>query len=95
MNLPSDHETVYTLEIVAQLSGVSTATISHYKEQGFIRPLPTASDEQSCFDDEALRTLRRIEHLRSTFGMNDDGLKLILSLMNEVDRLRAELRARR
>lgn len=79
-------QTTYSIDIVAELTGISSQTIVRYQEQGFIH----AKD----LDDEAVHTLRRIEHLRSTCETNDSGLKLILGLMDEVDRLRAALRAR-
>jgi MerR family transcriptional regulator/heat shock protein HspR len=45
------------------------------------------------FDDEALRALRRIEHLRETCGVNETGLRLMMKLMDELDRLRASNRS--
>jgi hypothetical protein len=39
--------------------------------------------------------LRRIHHLQGDLGFNESGLRLILNLMDEVERLRTELRARR
>jgi MerR family transcriptional regulator/heat shock protein HspR len=90
-----DEEALYSLDIVAQLTGVSTASIIHYQQQGFIRTFSAASETTSGFDDQALRTLRRIEHLRSTCGVNEAGLKLILDLIDEVERLQSALRARR
>lgn len=76
----------YTLEVLAEMTGVSSQTIVQYQEHGLIRPE---------FDDETLRALRRIEHLRETCEMNLAGLKLLTSLLNEVELLREELRARR
>lgn len=105
MNMPSENDSpglplfepdtdaTYTLDVIASLTGVTSQTILHYQEQGLISP--TAGREApGQFDDEALRTLRRIEHLRSTCEVNESGLKLILDLMNEIERLRAELRSR-
>jgi MerR family transcriptional regulator/heat shock protein HspR len=80
-----DEETVYTLEVIARISGVDAETILHYQEQGFIRPLP---DTGNRFDDEALRKLRRIEHLRATCGVNETGLRFMLDLLDEVERLK-------
>jgi MerR family transcriptional regulator/heat shock protein HspR len=80
-----DDETVYTLDVIARISGVDAATILHYQEQGFIHPLPESGNR---FDDEALRTLRRIEHLRETCGVNETGLRLMLDLLDEVERLK-------
>ena len=74
----------YTLAVFARISGVDEETILHYQQRGFIRPLPGST---ARFDDEALRTLRRIEHLRETCGVNDAGLRLILDLLEEIERL--------
>ena len=95
--LPSDtpffepeENATYQLDIVESLTGISTQTILHYQEIGLVR----ASSVPGEFDEEALRTLRRIEHLRDTCEVNSSGLKLILGLMDEVERLRAELHRR-
>jgi DNA-binding transcriptional MerR regulator len=73
----------YTLEIIAEITGVSTQTLVQYQEHGIIRPE---------LDDETIRALRRIEHLRETCEMNLAGLKLLTSLLTEVEQLREELR---
>lgn len=84
-----DTDATYTLDVIASLTGVTSQTVLHYQEQGLIAPVA------GQFDAEALRTLRRIEHLRATCAVNESGLKLILELMDEIERLRAELRSRR
>jgi DNA-binding transcriptional MerR regulator len=76
----------YTLQVLAEITGVTTQTIVQYQEHGLIRPE---------FDDDTIRALRRIEHLRETCEMNLAGLKLLTGLLNEVEQLREELRARR
>ncbi len=101
MNTPSEDPTspliepdldaTYTLEVVAEMTGVSTQTIVHYQEQGLL----PASSKQALVDEEVLRTLRRIEHLRTSYEMNLAGLKLMLELMDEVERLQRGVRARR
>lgn len=90
MNLPiyePDEQATYSLEIVERITGISSQTIIRYQEAGLIRP--------EVYDDETVRTLRRIEHLQSACGVNEAGLRLIMELMNEVDRLRNDLQARR
>ena len=77
----------YSLEIIARMSGMSAETIVHYQEQGLI-PTAPADSEEDAYNDETLRTLRRIDHLRSTLEINEAGLRLILGLMEELDRLR-------
>ncbi len=88
-------DATYTLEVIASLTGVTSQTVLHYQEQGLISQVTSREPDAGQFDAEALRTLRRIEHLRSTCAVNESGIKLILDLMDEVERLRAELRTRR
>ena len=90
----SESDAAYTLDVVAIVSGVSSQTILHYHEQGLIRPVTEDESGGGRFDDETVHRLRRIEHLRSTYGMELSALKLTLSLMDEVERLQGNLRAR-
>ncbi|WP_395731798.1 chaperone modulator CbpM [Prosthecobacter sp.] len=76
----------YSLEILAETTGVSTQMIVQYQEHGIIHP---------DFDDETIRTLRRIEALREACEMNLNGIKLLTQLLDEVEQLRQELRIRR
>ncbi len=73
----------YTLEVLAEITGIETTTLIQYQEHGIIRP---------AFDDETVRRLRRAEHLRESCEMNFDGLKLLTHLLEEVEQLREELR---
>ncbi len=77
----------YTLEVLAEITGVSPQTILHYQEQGIF------SRSGPHFDDEAVRILRRIEHLRESCDLNLNGLKLLAHLLDEVEKLRDDLRA--
>jgi len=51
-------------------------------------------DEEGAyyFDDDAIRVLRRIQRLRVGCGLNLPGIKIALGLLNEVERLQAEVR---
>lgn len=93
--LESVADVTFTLEILTELSGISSQTILFYREQGLIATVKTGDSIAPQFDEESLRTLRRIEHLRATFEMNIAGLKLLMHLMEEVESLRAELRSGR
>lgn len=76
----------YSLEVLAEMTGISRQSIVQYEEHGLIHPQ---------FDDDTVRSLRRIEHLRESYGMNLGGVKLITALLEELEQLRADLRARR
>jgi DNA-binding transcriptional MerR regulator len=82
MNDPPS-QTVYTLDILAEITGVSTQTILEYQEHGLIRPE---------LDEDSLRILRRIEHLRESCQVNLAGLKVLTSLLEKVEQLNEELR---
>lgn len=75
----------YTLEVLAQMTGLSTQVLVSYQEHGIIQPQ---------YDDDTVRRLRRIEHLRESCEMNLEGLRLMARLLDEVERLREELRRR-
>ena len=76
----------YTLEIISEMTGISSETLYEYEEQGLIN--------SGQLDDETILITRRIEQLRLTCEVNLEGVKLILGLMDEVERLRSALRAR-
>ena len=73
----------YTLELLAEITGIETTTLIQYQEHGIIGPE---------FDDETVRCLRRAEHLRQTCEMNLEGVRLLTRLLGEVEQLREELR---
>ena len=87
-----DADLAYTLEVIAGLAGVESTTVVRYHERGFLRPVPSGGGGDLRFDVEALRRLRRMEHLRATCGVNEAGLRLILDLLEEVEQLRRECR---
>ncbi len=89
---PEDGTTTYTIEILSELTGVSAQTIVQYQEHGLIR---AAGKGETHFNDETLRLLRRVEHLRELCEPNLAGLKMLTMLLDEVEALRGELRARR
>lgn len=91
----AETDTRYSVEVIAEMTGMDTQTIIRYREKGFIRSAAEQKEDASIFDAESLRQLRRIEHLRSTCAVNDTGLKLILDLMHEVECLRQERLDRR
>lgn len=83
-------DAVYSLEVIAELAGVSTQTVLHYREIGVISPATAALE----FDAEGLRQLRRIEHLRHAHKLSDSGLRFVSNLLREVEQLRQQLRQR-
>jgi MerR HTH family regulatory protein len=90
-----DRDSVYTIQVICEIAGVPRRTIISYQEHGLIAPVATAGAGAQRFNDEALRALRRIEHLRIRYEMNLRTLKFTLGLLDELERLQNDVRARR
>jgi MerR family transcriptional regulator, heat shock protein HspR len=88
----SAQQSVHSIEVAARLAQVPRRLILLYYKHGLVAPIGNPAGVDWYFDDEAIRVVRRIEYLRSTCGLNLAGIKLVMSLTEEVERLRNELR---
>lgn len=83
---------LYSLDAAAHLAGVSRRSILIYCRAGLVRPIIQPPHGVMEFTEEAIHTLRQIEHLRSVHDIDLAMLKTMFDLLDEVERLRAELR---
>src|SRR5690349_6665859 len=88
-------DAVYTLETAAHLAQVTRRAVLVYYKHGLISPAMDPQEAGYYFNNEAIRALQRIEFLRNDCGMNLRGMRIIMKLMDEVERLQNELRFRR
>jgi DNA-binding transcriptional MerR regulator len=86
---------LYNLDGVVHLTGVSRRSVLLYCKSGLIRALEDPDVGALAFDDEAIYTIRQVEHLRSQRGINLDGIRMIFDLLREVRRLEHEMRFHR
>jgi MerR family transcriptional regulator, heat shock protein HspR len=89
-----DARAVYTLEAAASLTQLPRRLIAVYFKHGLVSPVMDPACSGWYFNDEAIRILRRIEYLRTTCGLNMVGIKLVINLAREAERLREELNFR-
>jgi DNA-binding transcriptional MerR regulator len=91
---PVEHsmDAIYTIEAIADLAQVPRRLIVLYYKQGLVVPAEKSPESGWYFDDRAIHVVRRIEYLRRACGMNLRGIKLMMDLMKEVERLREEVR---
>jgi hypothetical protein len=82
----------YTIEAVARITRIPKEEIVIYYRAGFVSPLPSGNEPDLLFDEEAVHQLRRLAFLLAEYKMSREGLKLVSSLLTEVERLRAEVR---
>ncbi len=85
-------DTLYPLETTAHLAGVERRTVLVYCRHGMIHAVHREPEDPGYFTDETVRTIRRIEQLRETHDINLTGIRIILDLLQRVDRLEDELR---
>ncbi len=84
-----DPHAVYTIEAAAHFAQMSRRMILVYYKHGLISPAAEPREHGYCFNGNAVRTLRRIEDLRTVSGINVSGMKIILNLSNTVEELRS------
>ena len=83
--------TLYSLEMAAHLAGIPRRSILVYCRAGLLRPIFQPPYGVMAFTEESIHTARRIEHLRAAHGIDLSLLRTMFDLIDEVDRLRAEL----
>jgi DNA-binding transcriptional MerR regulator len=94
MNMISpDPHHLHTLEVAVRITGSSRRKIVFYCRKGIVSPAATGGTWH--FDEETIIRLRHIETLRQQHRMNWAAIRTIISLLDEVENLREELRFRR
>jgi MerR family transcriptional regulator/heat shock protein HspR len=83
------HQAVYVISVAAELAGMHPQTLRIYERRGLVRPARTSGGNRRYSDLDIAR-LRRIAELASQ-GMNLEGIRHVMSLEEEVMRLRNEV----
>ncbi|MFC1762399.1 MerR family transcriptional regulator [Planctomycetota bacterium] len=83
---------LYSLDATARIAGLPRRSILIYCRAGLVRPVIQPPYGILEFTEEAIYTLRRIEHLHTVRGLELTWIKTILDLVNEVEQLRDEVR---
>ena len=83
-------DTVYSIEAAAKLAGIPPRSILIYCKHRLLSPLIDAGVEGYSFDGDGIRSLRRIEALRTVCGDDFAGIRIILDLTKELERLQAD-----
>ncbi len=81
---------VYSIETVEQITHLARDRIVLYQRYGLVQPVRSA--DGLYFDDRAVLRLRRIAFLLSEYGINEAGVRHFAALLDEVERLREELK---
>lgn len=86
----SDRErAVYVISVAAELAGMHPQTLRIYERRGLLQPARTRGGDRRYSDADIAR-LRRIAELTAD-GMNVEGIRRVMALEAEVQRLRDEV----
>ena len=80
---------VYVISVAAELAGVHPQTLRIYERKGLLDPARTVGGSRR-YSEHDIAQLQRIQDL-TTAGLNLEGVRRVLELEAEVDRLRVEL----
>ena len=79
---------IIKLEEACDLCGVNKEVIIHFIEEDWIHP---ADEETMKMDEEDLARIRLICELKDDFGVNEEGMSIILHLLDQLNLIRLEL----
>ena len=90
-NIRAEHHrrAVYVISVAAELAGVHPQTLRIYERKGLVDPARTTGGSRR-YSEADIDMLRRISELTDE-GLNLVGVKRVMELEAEVERLRAEL----
>ena len=80
---------IYVISVAAQLAGMHPQTLRIYERRGLLNPARTPGGNRR-YSEGDIRRLRRIAELTAE-GMNVEGIRRVMALEAEVQRLRDEV----
>ncbi|MEA3184079.1 MAG: MerR family transcriptional regulator, heat shock protein HspR [Ilumatobacteraceae bacterium] len=84
----SHNHAVYVISVAAELAGMHPQTLRIYERRGLVQPARTSGGNRR-YSDVDIECLRRISELASE-GMNLEGIRRVMQLELENERLSAE-----
>jgi len=82
-------QAVYVISVAAELAGMHPQTLRIYERRGLLQPARTRGGDRRYSEADIAR-LRRIADLTAA-GMNVEGIRRVMALEAEVERLRDEV----
>jgi len=89
MSTRSRTQAVYVISVAAELAGMHPQTLRIYERRGLVQPARTQGGNRR-YSDADIERLERISDLAEQ-GMNLEGIRRVMELEYENERLRAQL----
>lgn len=87
--MPEFNQAVYVISVAAELAGVHPQTLRIYERKGLLEPGRTVGGSRR-YSDADIELLRKIQELTNE-GLNLAGVKRVLALEIELQRIRDEV----
>jgi MerR family transcriptional regulator/heat shock protein HspR len=78
---------VYIISVAAELAGVHPQTLRIYERKGLLSPSRTAGNTRR-YSERDIERLQAIQRLTQQYGINLAGVKMIVEMEHELDRMR-------
>lgn len=89
----AEDRAVYVISVAAELAGMHPQTLRIYERRGLVQPARTSGGNRR-YSETDIQRLRRIQELAGD-GMNLEGIRRVMELEAEVERLRREVESLR
>ena len=81
-----DERALYIISVAAELAGVHPQTLRIYERKGLLNPKRTQGNSRR-YSQRDIEHLRRIQDLTQVAGVNLAGVKIIMEMQTEIERL--------
>ncbi len=85
---------IFTISVAANLAGMHPQTLRTYDRMGLVRPRRTAGRGRR-YSPRDIAALRLVQHLSQVEGVNLNGIRRIIDLQTDLDRMRDQALALR
>jgi MerR family transcriptional regulator/heat shock protein HspR len=90
---PEDEDrAVYIISVAAELAGVHPQTLRIYERKGLLRPARTAGNTRR-YSNRDIERLRMIQRLTQVEGLNLAGVRMIVEMEDQIERMRQRVSA--
>jgi MerR family transcriptional regulator/heat shock protein HspR len=86
----SQDRAVYIISVAAELAGVHPQTLRIYERKGLVMPARTAGNTRR-YSDRDIERLRMIQRLTQAEGINLAGVRMIVEMEGELERMRGRV----
>jgi len=86
-----DERAVYIISVAAELAGVHPQTLRIYERKGLLRPMRTSGNTRR-YSERDIERLRMIQELTQAQGVNLAGVKRIMQMQRELERMHERIR---